>query len=581
MQKVQKLTRHFRTARFSSLNTSPEISQNLISQWVSNGNIPFPYSIQHRVNYSIPNDSTTVRVRIERGRQEETHNLEISSLKGILSKISIPNLSCTNLTRALPSPPPPLVIEYSSPNIAKPLHMGHLRSTLTGKYVSRISKFAGHDIKSITFLGDWGTQFGVLHLGIMNKWDKSIPFKEFLHNLNLHQLLNTYVESSKECEASPETSRTSALAYSAELERNFGEDNDANAVWKHTRNLTVSHLKTCYDKLGIQFDEYEAESMYRMGCEATVQALDVLRKTNLLETREDGSAFIRLSEETIVTVLKRDNSSVYLLRDIACGLSRSHRYPDHSHVYVVDAGQGNHFRNLFKILNTIVDKGNEADPKMPFKKYNHVQFGRVTGMSTRSGDYVLLDDVINEGRKLMHERRLKSRNVRNEHDVDVSEELAISGLIIHALKMRKTKDYAFDWDSALTSSGNSGVALQYSLARVRSLNERVTCGVQLSIEEVLEVLVSHANTHMLQLVVCLLNFEDVFWRSYLTLEPCVLVSYAFTLHDRVSRAYSSVKLLDNDDKNLVAACLWVFNTSNNIMKNTLNIIGMEIINKGF
>ncbi|CAG7639310.1 unnamed protein product [Allacma fusca] len=361
-----------------------------------------------------------------------------------------------------------VMVEFGSPNIAKPLHMGHLRSAVTGNYVARIYKAMNQQVSSFCFLGDWGTQFGLLHAGL-DTWNEGGSLLSCVERMDLSQLLEIYVRAVKEQETNPEFAGR-ARELSAALEKG---DPNAVEVWRSIREKSTSHLDGVWAELGIKFDVVQAESEYTMQSGHTDKAMLLLQTADVIQTKPDGCQFalVQLTEKAKqklqVTLVKSDGSSLYILRDIAAAVHRTLDYKFDRLVYIVDKSQSNHFLALFDILRQIdINKVDAVSGKNMFK---HVSFGRVSGQSTRSGTFSLLSDVIRDGTDLMDISRASSPNTRYQDDVSISKNLAISSLLINAFKVRRNKDLNFDWSEALKASGDTGVSIQYGHARLVSL----------------------------------------------------------------------------------------------------------------
>nr|CAD7440235.1 unnamed protein product [Timema bartmani] len=281
-------------------------------------------------------------------------------------------------------------IAVSSPNIAKPFHMGHLRSTIIGNFISNLHEHLGGKVVRINYLGDWGTQFGLLQVGL----NMSNYTDEMIKQNPIQLLYQAYVTANQAAK------NDSALGAKArEIFQSLEEGSFADIKkWENYRNYTVDELQRIYKRLGVTFDEYEWESMY-----STVQirsVLDQLEEKGILKLEEDGRKVVNLNNNRQATLVKSDGTTLYLTRDIAAAL---HRYGRHSFdrlLYVVENGQNDHFTALMGTMKQM--------DLLWAERMRHVKFGRIRGMSTRKGSVVFLKDVLDETRDLMHKKQLES-----------------------------------------------------------------------------------------------------------------------------------------------------------------------------
>lgn len=279
---------------------------------------------------------------------------------------------------------------YSSPNIAKPFHVGHLRSTIIGNFISNLTDFFDGHVVRINYLGDWGPQFGYTLLGLEQlKPDVSDD------NMTIESLHKAYILANQM--AKQDTSvHEKAKSIFNNLE--CGKcSSDISNLWNKFKLITIKELTIIYKRLGIVFDEYDWESKYSIE-----KIQDVLKKLNdigLLKLKEDGSTVV-CSNNQEVTILKDDNSTLYLTRDIAAALRRHEYYDSEDLFYVVDGSQSKHFYLLQSLITQINSKIN----------IHHVPFGRIHGMSSRKGEGVLLDKLLNEAKSTMSLKRKYSQS---------------------------------------------------------------------------------------------------------------------------------------------------------------------------
>lgn len=283
-----------------------------------------------------------------------------------------------------------ILIDFSSPNIAKPFHAGHLRSTIIGNFIANINTYFDNKVTRLNYLGDWGTQFGLLQYGLKSK---NIDVKD-LQNDPIKTLYDVYVYANK-LASKDDKVQEEARKYFSDIEQ--GRLSLEN--WKNIREVTIQELEKVYQRLGIQFDAYHWESDYNGG--AIKSVIDLLEKQSILQTDELGRKITKINNKD-VAVLKSDNSTLYLSRDIAALLDRYKKYTFDKMLYVVDNAQTDHFTAVFEVVKQINQKCAEC--------CEHIKFGRLKGMSTRTGNVVFLNDILDEAKKKIHDKQLLSKS---------------------------------------------------------------------------------------------------------------------------------------------------------------------------
>jgi len=449
-----------------------------------------------------------------------------------------------------------VVVEFSSPNIAKPFHIGHFRSTIVGNFVANIHKAVGHDVHKINYLGDWGTQFGYLMAGI----------KHFNVNLDslkdepLNKLLDIYIKANKLAESNPDFHKE-AMDQFRRLEEG---DTELIKVWTHFREMSIHQLKEIYSRLNIDFDEYQGESQY--SGDASIKVLDALHQSNLLQDFK-GRKVIQLNEDKNVTIIKSDGSSLYITRDIGAAIDRREKLSFDKLIYVVDNSQATHFANLFKILDLM---GHSWSPDC-----QHCRFGKILGMSTRKGSMLFLDSIIEEATARMQENQAKSKTTRvaGEEAQNAASVLGISALIINDFKHRRVKDYKFSWENALAPNGDTGVRLQYLHARLNSLllGSEVDALEDSNTDHLVE-------QEALDLVYHIGLWDEALHASYESLEPALIVKYLFSLVNHTNRC---LKLLNvkGADADTARARLLLFAAAQKVLAEGLRILGVQPLDR--
>lgn len=348
------------------------------------------------------------------------------------------------------------LVEYSSPNIAKPFHIGHLFSTAVGNSLARIYKHLGYNVQSLNHLGDWGTQFGKL-ICAYKRWGNDEKIKKD----PINSLLEIYVRFHKEAENDPSL-EDEARSYFKKLEDG---DEETTKLWSYFREMSLVEFKRVYDMLGVSFDSYNGEAFYS---DKMQEVVDILHDKGLL-VESQGAQVVDLSDENMppCIILKSDGATIYATRDIAAALYRHRTYNFDKNIYVVGIPQTLHFKQIFSVMKRAGwdwSKGCE-----------HVGFGLVKlpgkNMSTRNGDVVFLEDVLNESIE-----KTKAIIVKNNPDMENIDEIAkkigIGAVLYTFLKNSREKDIIFSWESMLDFDGESAPYCQYSYARGKSILRR-------------------------------------------------------------------------------------------------------------
>ncbi|XP_014475070.1 PREDICTED: probable arginine--tRNA ligase, mitochondrial isoform X2 [Dinoponera quadriceps] len=328
-----------------------------------------------------------------------------------------------------------VIVEFSSPNIAKPFHVGHLRSTIIGNYVANISSFAdNNNVKRINYLGDWGTQYGLVQLGV----DLAGINEDEMKKSPIKALYTAYVTANKLVKTNP-----SILERAREIFNNLENGITSGEQWETYKQYTIEELKQVYNRIGITFDEYHWESMYN--AKNIKKVITLMEEMQLLTIDKQGRKIVSLNDgkkKKNLPVIKSDGSTLYIARDIAAAMDRFEKNTFDCMYYVVDNAQIGHFSNLLEILKQM---------EVPWaERLKHIRFGRINGMSTRKGNMVFLEDILDTARDIMKQRQLDSPTTKVSMDLmdNSSDILGISAMIISDLKRSRQRDYTFNWDTA-------------------------------------------------------------------------------------------------------------------------------------
>jgi arginyl-tRNA synthetase len=343
------------------------------------------------------------------------------------------------------------IVDFSSPNIAKPFGIGHLRSTVIGNSLCKIYSALGYRVIGINHLGDWGTQFGKL-ITAFKRWGND----EELDKDPIKYLFLLYVRFHGEAEANPEL-ENEARAWFIRLE---GGDAEATRLWKRFRDLSIEEFQKIYRRLGVTFDHYTGESFYGEMLDGTVR--EVVSRGITVES--EGALVVPLEDMPPALIKKRDDATLYMTRDIAAALYRHDTFHFDIALYVVGSPQTLHFRQLFGVLAKMgVDWVDRC---------HHVPFGQIGfadgAMSTRKGNVVFLEDVLDRSVELAR-GIVEEKNPGLRGKDEVAESVGVGAIIFNDLKNSRIKDIAFDWDEILNFNGETGPYLQYTYARISSL----------------------------------------------------------------------------------------------------------------
>ncbi|KAK1135789.1 hypothetical protein K0M31_000363 [Melipona bicolor] len=285
-----------------------------------------------------------------------------------------------------------IIVEFSSPNIAKPFHIGHLRSTIIGNCIANLNSFLQNEVTKINYLGDWGTQFGYVYIGMKMKNIDNIE----MYTDPIKTLYTSYVDANKLAESNPNIHE-----HAKEIFRQLEfEDNEVYKNWEKIKQFTVLELEKTYKRLSVIFDQYEWESMYT--AKKVNKIINKMEEMQLLKLDNNNRKAIAVSEEKNVPIMKSDGTSLYISRDIAAAIDRFERHKFDTMYYIVENGQTDHFNNLIQILHKL--NLSWAD------RLKHVKFGRVHGMSTRKGTAVFLEDILNKAKEIMKQRQLEAKS---------------------------------------------------------------------------------------------------------------------------------------------------------------------------
>lgn len=449
-----------------------------------------------------------------------------------------------------------VLLEFSSPNIAKPFHIGHLFSTAVGSSLERIYKHLGYKTVKINHLGDWGTQFGKL-ISAYKRWGD----REVIEKDPINELLKIYVKFHEEAEKIPEL-EDEARGYFKKLEDG---DRETTELWQYFRDVSLQEFKKTYDKLGIEFDSYAGESFYS---DKMQEVADILKSKGLL-VESEGAQVVDLSEQNIppCMILKSDGATTYATRDIAAALYRKRTYDFYKSIYVVGTPQALHFKQIF---STLEKAGFEWT-----KDCVHVGFGLVKfpdkKLSTRHGDVVFLEEVLDESiSKTLSV--ISENNPTLENKREVADKVGIGAVLYTFLKNSREKDIVFSWESMLDFDGESAPYVQYTYARGRSILRRADkADKKVNCEKI-------TTDDEYALVTQLGAFEAAVKAAAEKNEPFYVNRYVTNLARAFNKFYNGCPILKEDiDEETKNARLALVEAATAVIKTALSLLGIETV----
>lgn len=447
-----------------------------------------------------------------------------------------------------------IVIDYSSPNIAKPFHVGHLRSTVIGSALYKIFEKMGYECVGVNHLGDWGTQFGKL-IEAYKLWGS----KEEVEEKGISELTRIYVKFHEEAEKDPSLDDR-ARAWFVKMQDG---DKEAITLWKWFYDISIKEFERVYEKLGVKFDHYTGESFYNDKMAAIV---DELKEKKLL-TESNGAMIVDLEDAKMppCLIIRTDGGTLYATRDITAAIYRKNTYDFDKCIYVTAIDQNLHFAQWFKVIE-----------KMGYdwsKDLVHVPFGLVSledgKLSTRKGKVVLMEDLLDEAVK-------KTMGIINDKNPDlldkeeVAKEVGIGAVIFDDLYNGRIKDIVFSWDRMLNFDGETGPYVQYTHARACSVLKKAgyvkgTAPIDYS------VLTDDASVDVCK---TLANYSAKIKEAASRYEPSVIARYLVDLSQAFNKFYHDNVIL-TDDENVRNARLAVVDAVRLVIKSGLEILGIK------
>lgn len=448
-----------------------------------------------------------------------------------------------------------ICIDYSSVNIAKPFHIGHLSTTVIGGALYKIYNYLGYNVVGINHLGDYGTQFGKL-ICAYKKWGD----KEEVEKGGIHAVNDLYVRFNNE--ATPEM-EAEAREYFRLIESG---DKDANEIFEWFKSLTLAYVNKIYDRLGVKFDSYNGERFYS---DKMQPVIDELQEKGLLKESE-GAKIVGLEPYGMppCLILRSDGASLYATRDLAAAFYRKDVYDFYKCLYVVAYQQNLHFKQIFKVLDLM---GKEWAKDMV-----HVAYGMVSledgAMSTRKGKVVWLEDVIQKCVEKAY-KVIEDKNPALENKQDIAEKVGVGSVIFGALYNNKIKDIVFSYDKVLSFEGETGVYCQYTCARANSVLQK--SGVkEYSVPENINL-----QPQEYEVVRAISSFPQTVEEAGEKYEPSIIARFAVDLSQKFNKFYFDCKILTAEDEQTKSFRLALCAATLNTLKNALGLLGIGVPDK--
>lgn len=442
-------------------------------------------------------------------------------------------------------------IDMSSPNIAKPMSMGHLRSTVIGNSIANILDKVNYNTIKINHLGDWGTQFGKLIVAYKKWGDENVVKQD-----PVNELVKLYVQFHEEAESDPELDDQARAAFK-KLEEH---DPEMTELWQWFKEESLKEFNKVYEMLDIDFDSYNGEAFYNDKMDPVIQELE----DKGISTIENGATIVLLEEENLPPALikKSDGATLYLTRDLATAYYRHQTYDFDQNIYVVGNEQANHFKQLKAVLKRL---GNDWSDDM-----HHIPFGLITlegkKLSTRKGKIVLLEEVLKEAIELALEQ-IKQKNPDLENKEEVARQVGVGAVIFHDLKSDRLNSFDFKLDEIVQFEGETGPYIQYACARANTILEKY--GKEVNSDNVWEL----TDAYSWEIIKKLSQYQATVIQAAERYEPSVIAKYAIQLAQLFNRYYGNTRILSEDDQ--LEARIALVQAIVIVLKDALSLLGIK------
>ena len=445
------------------------------------------------------------------------------------------------------------VFDYSSPNVAKPFHIGHLGTTVIGHSLKMLHEFQGYDCVGINYLGDWGTQFGKLIVAY-DKWGS----REKVENGGVDELVALYVKFHQEAETDESLNQLARNEFT-KLEQH---DERNTELWKWFVEISLKEYQKTYKQLGIEFDSYKGESFYTDKMPAQIEKL---RNSGLMKL-DDGASIVDLSEYNMppCLILKRDGSTLYPTRDIAAAVYRKETYNFDKCIYVTSAGQSLHFAQWFKVVELM---GYDW-----YDKLAHVPYGTVSingaKLATRTGNVILLKDLFATAIEKVSEI-IEEKNPNLPNKEEVSEAVGVGSIVFYYLYNNRIKDINFIMEDALSFDGNTGPYAQYTYARSCGILEKAA---NIDANATSPVITSSEEADLLKV---LSKFNEAVKDAIKEYEPSVITRYIIDVCTSFNKFYHNCQIVSAEDESVRNTRIRLTNAVKTVLGSAFGLICMK------
>ena len=457
-----------------------------------------------------------------------------------------------------------IIIDYSSPNIAKRMHIGHLRSTIIGDSIKRTLQFLGFHTLADNHIGDWGTQFGKLIVAYKN-WLNKKSYEED----PIGELERIYVQFSDEAKKNP------ALEDEAreELKKLQLGDEENQKLWKEFIDISLKEYNKIYDRLGVNFDYYYGESFYNDMMPAVLEEL----KEKGIACEDQGALVVFFENDKLppAIVQKKDGSFLYTTSDLATMKFRKDELNVDEAVYLTDDRQQNHFKQVFEIGEML---GEPYNYKKTHVVFGIMRFGDGMIFSSRSGNIIRLVDLLDEAKtqvkKVIDE---KNPNIPEEEKEKIAEIVGSGAIKYFDLSQNRTSDITFTWDKVLSFEGNTGPYLQYTYVRIMSIFRKLK-KENINVENK-DIILENMNGVERELAVELLRFPQIVVKSYESYRPNIIADYLFDIAKLFNNFYNSNSILKEENKKVMDARILLAEKTAFILKQGLGLLGINTVDR--
>lgn len=517
-----------------------------------------PINIANSIKEKIVLDDKLVKVEVLNGYLNfylDSSNVVKDVLSDILNKKEKYGMSNEGKNQNI-------VIDYSSPNIAKPFHLGHFRNTVLGSAIYKLYSALGYEVVGINHLGDWGRQFGLIIEG----------YKRFKNEYEIEKepvkvLADIYTRMNK---LAKEDENIMDIARE-NFKRLEEGDKDLNKLWEYFREVSLKEYNRIYEILGCKFDSYNGEAFYN---DKMDEVIDTLSAKGVLVDSQ-GAKVVEVGENIPpCIVLKSNGSTIYATRDLAAIIYRARTYDFKKAIYITANDQILHFKQVFEVAKYLVDKKHQEG-------LIHVPYGMVRlkngKMSTREGTVIYIDDLIKEA--IEKSKNIIAQKQSNIDNIDVlSRQIGVGALIFNYLKSSKVKDIIFDLDDTLKFDGETGPYIQYTYVRTKSILQKAGFYInQIDFGKVDFSLLQ--KDEEIDLVKKLKKLPDIIRKSANEYEPSILSRYVIDVASLFSKFYNECKVISCEDEKLKKARLSLVYAVSIVIKNSLTILGIECPDK--